>query len=195
MPILLPETPGAVDQTFELVTAKNVLTPAIGGAEQELLRKGTRNEIGFTLPPLDDLEAMDWADLTIEGDTVVMTVLQPSLVIGNPGAPLVNGAGAIGASLPVKGLTPGYTIRKGQWLTHLTNSGQRFLYRASAAVTANGSGVAAVPIYGLLRRSPLNNEVIEIAKPRIEGFVRDLGKITIGVDRLVVLSFKIRERE
>lgn len=195
MPILLPQSPAPDEQSIGLVSSKNTLTPAIGGAEQELLRKGTRYEIGFTLPPQDDVEAMDWADLMLEGDTLVMPVSQPSLIIGNPGAPVVNGSGYAGAVFPMKGLEPGYTLRKGQWFTHLANTGQRFLYRVKTATTANGAGLANVPIYTLLRRPPLDGETVEITAPKVEGFVRDLAELRVGVDRLIVLAFKIRERE
>lgn len=72
---------------------------------------------------------------------------------------------------------------------------QRFLYCARADVTASGAGEAAVLLGTLLRRPPSDNAVVELAQPMIEGFVRDLGEWTVGVERLVSLQFTVRERE
>ncbi len=193
MPLTLPTTPAPASMSWAKISAANVLTPAFGGAEQELNRKGTRWALTFNMPPMTYVQWMDWSDLEIEGQTILMRVYQPGLDIGSPGAPLANGV-STGTSLVIKGLTPGYVIRKGQWVTHVT-AGQRFLYRAAAAATANGSGIATVTLSHMLRRPTAANDVIEIAQPMIEGFVRDLQEPSVGVDRLVGLQFTVRERE
>ena len=46
----------------------------------------------------------------------------------------------------------------------------------------------------MLRFPPADNDVVEIAQPMIEGFVRDLGEWSVGVDRLVGLQVTGRER-
>lgn len=192
--LTLPENPAPANMSVSVITAKNILTPAFGGSEQELLRKGTRFEIKYQMPPMTYVQSMGFDDLLAEGDTVSMRVYEPGLVIGAAGVPLVNGAGQSGNSLNIKGLVPGYFIPKGKFLSVVT-AGQRFLYRARAQSVANGSGVASVPLRTMLRRSPANNDVVEIATPRIEGFVRDLGEWSVGPDRLVGLQFTVRERE
>jgi len=140
------------------------------------------------------VQSMDWDDLMAKGDTVLMRVFQPGLVIPNPGAPLVKGAGQAGTSLVIDGLPNGYVIRKGQFMS-VVSAGQRFLYRTKAAATANGSGEVTVQFRTMLRRPPNDNDVVEIAQPMIEGFVRDLGEWAVGVERLVGLQFTVRERE
>ena len=92
----------------------------------------------------------------------------------------------------IDGLTNGYVIRKGQFLSVVTQ-GRRFLYRAKASVTVSG-GAATVPLRTMLRFPPADNDVVEIAQPMIEGFIRDLGEWSVGVDRLVGLQFTVRER-
>lgn len=179
--------------TVALISTKNTLTPATGGDEQEIRRKGSKYALTFSLPVMAYSQSMAWSDLHAEGETVVMRVFQPGFDTGAPGAPLVKGAGQIGSALIVDGLTPGYVIRKGQFLSVLTG-GQRFLYRARADVTAT-SGEAVIQLGTLLRRPPADNAVVELAQPMIEGFVRDLGEWTVGVDRLVSLQFTVRERE
>lgn len=191
--LTLPTDPAPAKMAIAMVTAKNTLTPAIGGAEQELLRKGTRYALTFSMPVMTYVQSMDWDDLMAEGDTVLMRVFQPGLVIPNPGAPQVKGAGQAGTSLTIDGLPNGYVIRKGQFLS-VVSVGQRFLYRAKASVTSV-AGTATIPLRTMLRRPPNDNDVVEIAQPMIEGFVRDLGEWAVGVDRLVGLQFTVRERE
>lgn len=191
--LTLPTDPPPANMGIALISAKNVLTPAFGDGEQELLRKGSRYALTFQMPPLSYLESMGWDDLMAEGDTVVMKVHQPGFETGAPGTPRVNGAGQSGSALVIDGLTNGYVIRKGQFLSVIT-LGRRFLYRAKANVTANGSGQATVLLRTMLRFPPADNDVVEIADPKVEGFVRDLGEWSVGVDHLVGLQFTVRER-
>lgn len=191
--LTLPTDPAPAKMAIAMVSAKNTLTPANGGAEQELLRKGTRYALTFSMPVMTYVQSMEWDDLMAEGDTVLMRVFQPGLVIPNPGAPLVKGAGQAGTSLTIDGLPNGYVIRKGQFLS-VVSAGQRFLYRAKASATSV-AGTATIPLRTMLRRPPNDNDVVEIAQPMIEGFVRDLGEWAVGVDRLVGLQFTVRERE
>ncbi|QTC88192.1 hypothetical protein [Brevundimonas pondensis] len=141
------------------------------------------------------VESLAWDDLLSEDDTVVMEILQPGLVIGAPGAPLINGANQSGRTLNLKGLTPGYVFRKGQWLSLIQN-GQRFAYKSSAAATADGSGNMALPLRTMLRVPTLNNAVVEIAQPMVEGWPTiDTDSLTVGVDGLVTPRFTVEERE
>lgn len=190
--LVLPTDPAPANMGIAMITAKNVLAPAFGDGEQELLRKGSRYALTFQMPPMRYVTSMDWDDLMAEGDTVVMKVHQPGFDTGAPGTPRVNGAGQSGSALVIDGLTNGYVIRKGQFLSVITQ-GRRFLYRAKASVTASG-GAATVPLRTMLRFPPADNDVVEIAQPMIEGFVRDLGEWSVGVDRLVGLQFTVRER-
>lgn len=190
--LVLPTDPAPANMGIVLISAKNVLAPAFGDGEQELLRKGSRYALTFQMPPMRYVTSMEWDDLMAEGDTVVMKVHQPGFDTGAPGTPRVNGAGQSGTALVIDGLTNGYVIRKGQFLSVITQ-GRRFLYRAKASVTASG-GAATVPLRTMLRFPPADNDVVEIAQPMIEGFVRDLGEWSVGVERLVGLQFTVRER-
>ena len=190
--LVLPTDPAPANMGIAMITAKNVLAPAFGDGEQELLRKGSRYALTFQMPPMRYVTSMDWDDLMAEGDTVVMKVHQPGFDTGAPGTPRVNGAGQSGSALVIDGLTNGYVIRKGQFLSVITQ-GRRVLYRAKSNVTASG-GTATVPLRTMLRFPPADNDVVEIAQPMIEGFVRDLGEWSVGVDRLVGLQFTVRER-
>lgn len=190
--LVLPTDPAPANMGIAMISAKNVLAPAFGDGEQELLRKGSRYALTFQMPPMRYVTSMDWDDLMAEGDTVVMKVHQPGFDTGAPGAPRVNGAGQTGMSLVLDGLTPSYVIRKGQFLSVIV-SGRRYLYRARDEVVAT-DGAVTVPLRTMLRFPPADNDVVEIGQPMIEGFVRDLGEWSVGVDRLVGLQFTVRER-
>lgn len=194
MPLLLPNEPGPASMAIGMVRTSNDLSPAFGGADQQIRRKGSRYALAFTMPPMDYVDAMPWmADLGAEGDTVVMEVYQPGLVIPPAGTPAVNGTGQAGALLSIKGLPAGYVIRKGQFFT-LIQQGQRYLYRAAQTATANGSGVVSVPLQTMLRRPPTDGDVVEIEVPKIEGFVRNFDDPEVEQDHLVILTFTVRER-
>lgn len=194
MPILtLPSTPAPAGMGIELLTNKNVLVSALGGDEQERQRKGSRYALTFTMPPMPYITSMEWDDLMAEGSTVLMKVHQPGFSVGSPGAPRVNGGGQAGVFLAVDGLEPGYVVRKGQFL-NVDSGGQHFLYRSAADATANGSGQATLTLRTMLRYPPADDDVVNLAVPMIEGFVRDMRSWEVGVDRLVQLQFTIRER-
>lgn len=192
--LTLPTSPPPASMGIALVSAGNVLTPAFGGDEQEIKRKGTRYALTYQMPPMTYLTSMGWDDLMAEGDTVLMKVFQPGFFTGNPGTPLVKGASQSGTSLIIDGLTPGHVLSKGQFVSVVTSS-QRFLYRLAASVTADGTGEATLTLRTMLRRSPADNDVVEIAQPMIEGFVRDMGAWPVGTDGLVSIQFTVRERE
>lgn len=192
--LTLPIDPTPASMGIALISAKNPLGPSFGGDEQELQRKGSKYALTFQMPPMTYLTSMDWDDLMCEGDTVLMRVFQPGFDPGAPGTPLVNGGAQSGTSLIVDGLTPYHVIRKGQFINVVTG-GQHFLYRVAAEVVASNLGAATIPLRTMLRRPPSDNDVVKIAEPMIEGFVRDMGEYVVGANHLVGLQFTVRERE
>ena len=138
--LTLPTTPAPAGMSPQLLTNKNQLVSALGSDEIERQRKGSRYALTFRMPPMTYVTSMAWDDLNAEGATVLMRVFQPGFDTGSPGAPLVNGSGQSGTTLSVKGMTNGYVVRKGQFLSVVTD-GRRFLYRAAANVTVSG-GIA-----------------------------------------------------
>ena len=196
MPLILPTWPGPSSMTPRPIFTRNETRPASGaGPVGRNLRPGTRWAWDIELPPMSYVESLAWDDLLSEDETVVMEILQPGLEIGAPGAPLINGANQSGRTLNLKGLTPGYVFRKGQWLSLIQN-GQRFAYKSSAAAAADGSGNMALPLRTMLRVPTLNNAVVEIAQPMVEGWPTvDTDSLTVGVDGLVSPRFTVEERE
>lgn len=191
MPMILPDQPPA-EQEVNLVSAKNTLIPAFGDGEQELLRKGTRYEIQFDMGEMDYVDALDWTDLTTEGDTVVMAVYQPGLVTGTPGAPRVHGSSQSGRQLTIRGLANGYYLHKGQFLSVVTG-GCRYLYRLRSSATATNGTVIAL-LQTMLRAIHVDGDLVEIAQPMIEGWARDVSGQRIIANHNVTVSFTVRER-
>jgi len=195
MPLVLPTTPGPREAHVRPVTARADLNPAFGDGQQRLGRKGSRYALDVEMPSLSYVETLAWSDLDDETDTVVMEVPQPGLDTGEPGLPRVNGGGQAGRSLVIDGVTPGYVFRKGQYLSVKLAAlgGTWFLYRARAAATANGAGQLIVPLRTMLRWPPTDNDVVEIARPVIEGFARHEGA-PVQVTHEVEFGFTVEER-
>ncbi|OLF81282.1 hypothetical protein AWH62_00990 [Maricaulis sp. W15] len=178
------------------ITARREQKPVFGGPVSRVKRMGTRWAIAYQLLPHSYLEAMDLTDLEDEDERVSAPIPQPGLDVGNPGDPVVDGAGQTGNSYAVRGLTVGYTIRKGQWMSVIVG-GKRFVYRARAAVTADGTGRAVVPVRPMIRSAALDGATVELADPRIEGFVtlpQDAFKVSAPV-MVSGLSFTIEETD
>lgn len=197
MPLILPTSPRPSKMTPRPIFTRNETRPATGaGPVGRNLRPGTRWAWDFEYPPMTYVQSLAFDDLLTEDETVVVDILQPGLTTGAPGAPLINGANQSGRTLNLKGLTPGYVFRKGQWLSLIQN-GQRFAYKSSASATADGSGNMALPLRTMLRVPTQNNAVVEVAQPKAEGWVtleQDAHEIAAD-ERLVRLRFTLEERE
>ncbi|MDB5422327.1 MAG: hypothetical protein JWR59_2274 [Brevundimonas sp.] len=193
--LILPTYPGPSSMTPRPITARNELRPAYGGPVTRTNRPGTRWAWDCDWPPMTYVESLEFDDILSETDTIVMDILQPGLDTGSPGAPQVNGAGQLGTTLNLKGVTPGYVFRKGQWLSVAIN-GQWFAYKSSGAATAAAGGLLAVPLRTMIRLPAANSAVVKIAQPVAEGFVSvDPGSMQIDVDGFVRLKFTLEERE
>lgn len=163
-------TPRFISAEPTIISSSIDQRSATGSNRQKGMRKGSHYQYDFALEPMSHAEALDWLDLRNEADTVIIEIPQMGLEIGAPGATRVNGSGQSGANLAIKGFTPSYAVRKGQCFNHLGNDGELRIYVADADVIADGSGNATVPLETMLNWPPLNNDIIDFADVRIEGF-------------------------
>lgn len=197
MAILLPAEPVPQSWTPRALDWGGELVPVLGGETQRLNRLGDRFAIDVTLTPTQDATlAQAYISRLRRGrrDGVLMPFPQLNLAIGAPGDVRVDGAGQAGSSLAVKGASVGYVFREGQFIS-LVSNGRRHLHSVGAAATATGGGLVTLPIEPMLRVSPANNDVIEVAQPMIEGFVAGNEQAwTIDIAGTVGLSFTITER-
>jgi hypothetical protein len=161
-----------ISATPSLVDFGGVLTPALGGAEQRINRLGSRFQIAMVVDFDTDEEARRFGQrlrmAKREGalQRFVQIGVKPTAV----GTPLVDGAVAGGTTLPIKGLLPGYALLEGQFFSIIVG-GRRYLHSAAEQAIADDSGDLEITIDPALRISLAGNEVIEIAKPMIEGLV------------------------
>ncbi len=194
MSIALPDWPYPAQMTPRLVSGRAELRPAWGGDVQRLNRAGSRYAIDVTMPAMTYADAQKWADIDSEDQTVTMRIVQPGINVGAPGTPLVKGGSQSGSVLELDGLHPNYILQKNQWLS-VTISGRLYAYRVASTTVVDAAGEADVPLRTMLRVSPADNAVVEIAAPRIEGFatVAD-GAWTTDTAGHVRLAFTIEER-
>lgn len=178
-----------------LITARNDMNPAFGGPDTRVNRLGSRWAMRFQLVTLVAADALDWIDLEDETSTVTIEIPQPGLAVGSPGTPVIDGAAQSGNAYAVRGVTPGYVMRKGQWFS-VIDSGQRYAYQTRAVATADGLGQITIPLRPLIRSGVADGATVEIAQPMIEGFTQLPENALDHDDNAFVggLSFVIKER-
>ncbi|MDX3884024.1 MAG: hypothetical protein QHC65_06355 [Sphingomonas sp.] len=199
MSIMLPDAPGIRGAVPSLLDFGGVLTPPLGGAAQKLNRTGDRHKILVRLPPMRSepkgrIYAARLRHAQREG--AIIRFPQDGLIIGNPGAPVVDGAGQAGMVLNLRGFTAGYVVREGQFFS-IIHGGRRYLYAARADMAAGEDGKMALPILPMLRVSPSDGAVCEFAAPMIEGFL-DGGQVDWELLRqpfIQIPDFTITEAE
>lgn len=174
--VLLPSTPTYRRASPELLDAGVDQAPSTGrGVKQRLSRLGTRWALTVELPPIREGSAwLDWlvALTTARDSGAVFRWPQPGLVTdaAAAGAPIIAGAGQTGSTINLSGVNPGYTVKKGQFVS-LYDGTTYALYQATAAATPSGGGALAIPIYPMIRNSPQNGSAVELRYPSIYGSV------------------------
>lgn len=80
--------------------------------------------------------------------------------------PVINGANQAGAVLATRGWTAGaQAMRVGDFLSYTDTLGRRRLHQATADVTADGAGLASIPIAPPIRRAGADGAAVEINAP------------------------------
>ena len=174
-----------------------ILTPFLGGPEQRINRLGTRFGLRVTLPPMptrDKALIIQSRLLRAREDRLRMEWVQPDFDTGVPGSPLISAAVAAGTSIPLKGMAAGYTVKEGQMLS-IIRGARRYMHMFSADGTVGAGGTLQAGIWPMIRASLITNDVVEIAKPMIEGLVSPGDELSwqIAVDRFASFSFTIAE--
>ncbi|MFC3711258.1 hypothetical protein ACFOMD_01665 [Sphingoaurantiacus capsulatus] len=197
MAILLPAEPVPQSWTPRAMDWGGELVPVLGGETQRLNRLGDRFAVEVVLTPTQDAaQALAYISRLRRGrrEGARMPFPQLNLPIGNPGELRVHGSGQAGSSLTVRGATTGYGFREGQFFS-LVHDGRRYLHSVATAATAPVGGVLTLAIEPMLRVSPGDGDLIEMAAPMIEGFVggNEQGW-TVDIAGTIGLSFILTER-
>ncbi|HEX8412396.1 MAG TPA: hypothetical protein VF637_00715 [Sphingomicrobium sp.] len=177
------------------VTFGGIQRPATGGAVTRIRRMGSRWAFTFTTPPMRiDPDYRLWSAQfdRAEDDGALIHINLPGFSVGTPGTPTVATTTATGRSIPLTGLTAGYVIRAGQWVSFIVG-GKRYLDRIAQQVTASAGGTATITIKNLIRVSIPAGTVAELAVPKIEGSLEYESPPTWSVDRFAAFAFTITE--
>lgn len=193
MTVMFPADIVAETADPEFVDFGAILSPISGGPDQRINRNG-RYKVKFTMPPLTPDQARRAISRLVQGKLSSLTLPfpQPGVVVGDEGAPRVNGAGQTGSLLQIDGLPPNKLLKEG-WAISVTASGRRFLYLISADTNASAGGAVSLPLTPMIRRSPADNAVVEIAFPLIEGAIDGEAKWSIESAVEYGMSFTVRE--
>lgn len=193
--IILPTSPAPNGATPELLDFGMILRPATGAPAQYFTRPGSRFQVQFAFPPMAPETARVFVSRLLLAKRDGLRMPYPLLGInqGNPGAPLVNGGTSAGTSLLLKGLTPGYLIKEGFWLTVIDAAGVHYLHNVRALVAADSAGLATVTIEPPLRTVLANNNAVLLGRPLVEGIVTSVVNWPLPVNKLIDLGFTLEE--
>lgn len=171
------------------------LAPTSGAEELRVDRKGGRFGATFTLPPM----RADKAKVVVSrllaafyGETLLVEYPLLDEPQGAPGSPVVDGAGQSGTTLEIRGLTPGYAIKEGFWLTIVDENGRGYLHNNRTPIMVGADGTATITVAPMLRWPFLDGATIRLAAPTMEGKV-PAQPWQLPVDKLVRVGFEIRE--
>jgi len=156
-------------------------------------RKGSRYTVSFTFGPYPADQGRVMVSRLIAGKQGGVRVKLPLLVPqGSPGSPVV-GAGATGRTLPLTGLTPGYPILEGYWLS-IEKSGQHFLHSVGVGAVASAGGTASIELNELLRDTFTAGSVVHLAAPQVEGLLPEDWTFAFDINRIVPIEFTVKEK-
>jgi hypothetical protein len=191
----LPDDTAPNGATMALLDFGMTLRSSTGAGSLRLNRKGSRWRASISLPPMPHAKGRIVIARLVKGKREGLRIPFPLLESqGIPGSPVVDGAAPTGHSLPVRGLTPGYAIKEGYWLSIEDGDGQHYLHTITAAAVADASGDATLTIEPELRTDFADGDTIHLAEPMIEGFVQgEEWGWSIPLDRLIRIEFPLEE--
>lgn len=111
------------------------------------------------------------------------------------GSPVMDGAAQSGRSIKLRGMTPGYVVGKGFWLSIVNAGGQHFLHNVRVGATAGTDGKATIEVRPMLNYAFLNGAPVRLDTPMIEGELSgdEISWQIVRGNRVVGLSFAIEE--
>ncbi len=194
----LPDWPGPASAEVAFVDFGGELTPALGGPVQRIERMGSRFRLSVQMPPMKhDKTARLWLARLLQAKQEGGRIEYPLLGFspGLPGSTIaVAGAAQSGRTLNVDGAPNGYVFRVGQPISIIT-AGVYYLHFVTSEVIVGAAGTAALSIEPMLRVSPADNALLEVGRPKIEGFLSGAEMPwSMDVAQIIGLSFVISER-
>ena len=192
----LPTTPQPADVTASLLDYGMVLRPASGAPALRVNRGGSRYSVQVTMPAMKADVARQFLSRLQSAKREGLRIPYPLLGVsqGSPGSPVVNGTDSAGTTLKLRGLTVGYTVKEGYWLSVTNASGVSFLHNVRATVVVAAGGTVNLTVEPPLRSVFLDGAVVRLAAPVVEGIVTSDVSWSLPSDGIVSgLAFTIEE--
>lgn len=162
---------GYVNRTITPVDAGGNADGSLGGPSDYIDRPGYRYSIQFELPPIPSAKEARMFETLLEqcsrSDASYPWPLDEKACVA--GSPVVDGSNAPGATLKLRGLTPGCVIRVGQPMAVILADGTGFVHKATAQASAGDDGKATVSVFPLTRTTFADGLKVEVERPRIRG--------------------------
>jgi len=195
---LLPPSPAPQDVTVSAVDFGNTLTPPLGGAQQRINRPGNRWMLSVTMPPMptDEIGRIFISRLVrAKSEGLRMKFPLNGVNVGNPGSPVIDGAGQAGRLINLRGFAPNYTVKEGFFFSIETN-GTHYLYHVNDGITLDASGAGSIIINPMLREPPNDGDPCNFAEPMIEGLVEGQDwEWNYSLAHNSEMSFDLKERK
>jgi hypothetical protein len=193
--ITLPDGVGPGDASPALLDYGFLQRTGAGGETTRIDRMGSRYRVAFSFGPFSPILGNVMVSRLLAAKSKGIRLPYPLLRDqGYPGSPLVDGAGQSGETLSLKGVTPGYACLEGYWISIEDQNGRHYLHNVQQTGVATTGGLLEIQITPMLRWPFLNNAVVHIAKPMVEGFVDgDEWAWNLSVNRVVPIEFTVEE--
>lgn len=169
--------------------------PGLGGALAYEARPGDRWMMTVRTPMMPvEPDWRNWSALFDDAERYggIVAIPQPGLALQPLGLPLVAATTGSGRMVPLDGLTPHATIRRGQWVS-IQHGGRWYADRVAEQVVANASGQATIRLRNLIRVPLSDGDVVELAKPVMEGAIEVTSRPPLEIERVTSIEFTVTE--
>lgn len=194
--ITLPASAVPSSASPELLDFGLFQRPATGAEVTRIDRPGSRWRIAFGFAATDAETARVLVSRIAAARSEGLRMPMPLQRVSQDGTgtPLIDGAGAAGTALPLRGLTPGCLIKEGFWLSAIDAAGIHYLHNVRATVSAGSDGKAVLSVWPMLRAPLVDGNAVLIAKPLVEGLIEELSLPQLAPGGMMIgLGFTLEE--
>lgn len=177
MTIILPRLHRSAEYEMKPVYAgTETLQPATGGPRMPVDRPGDHWALEIDTGTLRTSCGQALMADIVRGraQPVAIQIPEPGIDKGSPGDLKVDGAGQAGEFLNVRGGNPSVIIRKG-WFISVYSGGHWYAHMVTQTTANDLAGSNTLSLWPMLRAPHADNDLVEVAKPMIEGLVVEGG--------------------